>query len=96
MAFKAGDPRRTQLWRRIAALTLSPAHLICRRCGQPIDKTLRHPHPYSAQAGHIVNVDERPDLALDISNVAPEHRRCNIRAENERRKHGTPSTSRHW
>lgn len=94
----AGDPRSTAAWQHLAATIRQQQPLTCWRCGQPINPTLRHPHPQSFQLGHIIKLEHRPDLALDPTNLAPEHRRCNIEAENHQRQRQQqrPNTGRNW
>lgn len=96
MPFKAGDPRRTAQWRRLRTLVLARRPLICHRCGKPIDTTLRHPHPMSAQVDHLIPIEERPDLAYTLTNLAPIHRTENISKENERRRTGSLNPGRAW
>jgi 5-methylcytosine-specific restriction endonuclease McrA len=50
----------------------------CHICGEPIDY-LAPPSstPDAYEADHIVPVHMRPDLELDLKNIAPSHRRCN-------------------
>ena len=50
----------------------------CARCGEVVDKSLRHPHPQSATVGHVV---ARSDGGSnDRTNLRLEHRRCNAKA----------------
>lgn len=49
----------------------------CWLCDQPIDYTLRYPHPESFSADHVVPVEARPDLALVYSNLRQAHLSCN-------------------
>lgn len=63
--------RRDQLRKRVLA-----AYDMCAICGQPVDKTLRTPHPLSAEVDEIIPVSRGGDpLAWD--NVRLTHRRCN-------------------
>jgi hypothetical protein len=54
----------------------------CARCQQPIDLTLRYPHPGSLAVGHRVSRNRAKQLgwtmamAHDPSNVQPEHKSC--------------------
>ncbi len=68
--------RDTYTWRRIRA-AIRTATGPCARCGRPLHPELRHPHPYSTTAGHIIAVEDAPELADDPRNVRPEHLRCN-------------------
>ncbi|RSX53014.1 HNH endonuclease signature motif containing protein [Bifidobacterium samirii] len=63
--------RRDQLRQRVLA-----AYDVCAICGQPVDKTLRTPHPLSAEVDEIVPVSRGGD-PLDWRNVRLTHRRCN-------------------
>lgn len=49
---------------------------ICGICGQPVDKTLRYPHPMSACIDHIIPID-RSGHPSDISNLQLAHWKCN-------------------
>lgn len=49
---------------------------ICAICGQPVDKTIRAPHPLSASVDHIVPVS-RGGHPSDIANLQLTHRVCN-------------------
>lgn len=48
-------------------------------CGQPIDYTLKAPHPDSFSVDHAIPVADRPDLAEDPANFRPAHLDCNKR-----------------
>lgn len=49
---------------------------ICGICGQPVDKTLKWPHPYSATADHIIPIS-KGGHPTDIENLQLAHNRCN-------------------
>ena len=50
----------------------------CHICGEPIDYFVAPSStPDSYEPDHILPVSLRPDLELDLKNVAPAHRRCN-------------------
>lgn len=72
----------------------------CALCGKAIDKSLRTPHPMSAEVDEIVPVSRGGD-PLDIRNCQLVHRVCNQRKGNGRvrrsaaRPSGLP-TSREW
>jgi len=54
------------------------AKAVCHICGQPIDYTLPPSvYPDSWEPDHIIPFSKRPDLELDLNNIAPSHRRCN-------------------
>ena len=67
----ANGHRRRQLRARVLA-----AYDTCAICGKPVDKSLRTPHPLSAEVDEIIPVSRGGDpLAWD--NVRLTHRRCN-------------------
>lgn len=67
----ANGHRRRQLRVRVLA-----AYDTCAICGKPVDKSLRTPHPLSAEVDEIIPVSRGGDpLAWD--NVQLAHRRCN-------------------
>lgn len=68
--------RDTYAWRQIRA-ALRYATGTCARCHEPLHPGLRYPHPLSTTAGHIIAVEDAPDLADEPSNARPEHLRCN-------------------
>lgn len=49
---------------------------VCALCGQPLDKSLRFPHPMSATADHIVPIAQGGDPA-DFENLQAVHLICN-------------------
>ena len=49
----------------------------CWLCGQAIQYSLRFPHPGSFSVDHVIAVNERPELILDVSNWAASHFSCN-------------------
>lgn len=49
---------------------------VCAICGQPVDKTLRSPHPLSAVVDHIIPV-AKGGHPSDIANLQLAHRQCN-------------------
>ena len=50
----------------------------CHICGEPIDYFAEPSStPDSYEPDHIMPVSMRPDLELDLNNIAPAHRRCN-------------------
>ena len=58
---------------------LAPDHLVCHRCGRPIDKALRWPDLMSKSVDHIVDLAAGGE-PLDPANLAPAHLSCNARA----------------
>jgi 5-methylcytosine-specific restriction endonuclease McrA len=66
---------------------------ICHICGKPIDRLLPARHRLSWTLDHVISIKERPDLALEPSNLKPAHWGCNsakgagkarVRAKNSR------------
>lgn len=49
---------------------------ICAICGQPVDKTLKSPHPLSATIDHIIPI-AKGGHPSDMSNLQLAHRACN-------------------
>lgn len=51
---------------------------VCHICGMPIDYTLPPSSaPDAWEPDHILPVAKRPDLELDLRNIAASHMRCN-------------------
>lgn len=73
--------KRSSRWgyiRKLAWERDKKANAVCHLCQQPIDYTLPPgEYPDSWSPDHIYTFHDRPDLELDLSNVAPSHRRCN-------------------
>ena len=59
----------------------------CALCGKPIDKTLKTPHPMSAEVDEIIPVSKGGD-PLDKRNVQLVHRICNQRKGNKTTRRG--------
>ena len=49
---------------------------ICGICGQPVDKTLKYPHPMSATCDHIIPVSRGGD-PTSLDNLQLAHFSCN-------------------
>lgn len=77
------NPRRTNGARRnrIRARVLA-AYDVCYLCGKPVDKTLRTPHPLSAEVDEIIPVS-RGGSPYDFSNCRLTHRACNRAKSNK-------------
>jgi 5-methylcytosine-specific restriction endonuclease McrA len=71
----------------------------CALCGLPVDKTLKTPHPMSAEVDEIVPVS-KGGSPIEWGNVQLAHRICNLRKGNGRHKKRTGSLplpiSRRW
>lgn len=63
--------RRRMLRQRVLA-----AYDVCAICGQPVDKTLKTPHPMSAEVDELVPVS-RGGSPYDFANCRLTHRICN-------------------
>lgn len=63
--------RRRQLRARVLA-----ACDVCAICAQPVDKTLKTPHPMSAEVDELVPVSRGGD-PYSFANCRLTHRRCN-------------------
>lgn len=68
-------------FRRWRAKVLEAQVLMCIRCGGPIDKRVRYPHPMSPSADHIIPLT-RGGAPLDPANGGPAHLVCNQRHGN--------------
>lgn len=91
----ANGSRRRSIRARLLASTDT-----CAICGLPIDKSLKTPHPMSAEVDEIVPVSRGGD-PLDIRNCQIVHRVCNQRKGNRLAGPQAPSrsglpTSREW
>lgn len=73
-----GDPRKTRRWRyTVVPMVKANYPWICHLCGQVIPEGVGWRDPLAFEADHILTVRERPDLAFELSNLRPSHRRCN-------------------
>jgi len=64
--------------RRMAWERAKKARAVCHICGQPIDYFLEPSSaPGAWEPDHLVPVAKRPDLELDLNNIAASHMRCN-------------------
>lgn len=68
--------RRRMLRQRVLA-----AYDVCAICGKPVDKTLKTPHPMSAEVDEIIPVSRGGD-PLAWNNVQLTHRCCNQHKSN--------------
>ena len=73
--------KRASRWpyvRRMAWNRDRKARAPCHICGQPIDYDVEPSSmPDAWEPDHLVPVSKRPELELDLANVAPSHMRCN-------------------
>lgn len=85
--------RRRQLRQRVLN-----TYDTCALCGQPVDKTLHHTHPWAPEVDEIIPVSKGGD-PLDWNNVQLAHRTCNQQRSNKPLHTPTPTkphTSRPW
>lgn len=73
--------RTTTAWRKVRRMAWDrdrKTHAPCHICGDPIDYTIAPSSaPLSWEPDHIQPFARRPDLELDLTNIAPSHMRCN-------------------
>lgn len=51
--------------------------LRCHMCREPIDYSLKRPHPRAFQLDHAMPLSTHPQLACDWLNARPSHAVCN-------------------
>ena len=94
------NPRRTNGHRRdqVRRRVLAEEH-DCWLCGEPVDKTLKTPHPRSPEVDEVVPVS-LGGSPYDRRNCRLAHRLCNVRRGNGTRppkpEIETLTTSRAW
>jgi 5-methylcytosine-specific restriction endonuclease McrA len=81
--------RRGTPWRRIQAQVFA-TETHCALCLEWVDQSLHHNHDKARSVHHIESPSDRPDLALERSNLRLAHRDCNWRAG----QGGAPPTPR--
>ena len=59
-------------WRKAVALVRNRKPMVCTLCSQPIDLTLRYPHPYSFSVDHTVAL-ANGGSPYDQANLEPAH-----------------------
>lgn len=73
-----GRSSRWQYIRKLAWKRDRDAKAVCHICGLPIDYFLAPSStPEAYEPDHVIPVSKRPDLELDLNNIAASHRRCN-------------------
>jgi 5-methylcytosine-specific restriction endonuclease McrA len=92
---KKPNPRRQNGARRDALRKrLLASQDVCALCGLPVDKSLKCPHPMSAEVDEIIPVS-KGGSPFDASNVQLAHRICNQRKGNgDRGTHSKQTTNR--
>ena len=88
------DPRSTYRYRTLRAAWLPNAGDLCWYCGKHVPRNVDPLHPLSPTVDHAIEVDARPDLALDVRLWRLAHRGCNATRGNhyrEARDAGTAS-----
>jgi 5-methylcytosine-specific restriction endonuclease McrA len=76
--------RKGRPWQRIRAQVLAASN-VCHLCG----------HPGADTVDHVIPLSRRPDLAHDLANLRPAHRRCNS-AKGARLSTAPHGASRAW
>lgn len=73
--------RRSSRWEQVRRLAWErdyKAKAPCHICGQPINYSVApSSQPDAYEPDHVIPVSKRPDLELDLLNVAASHARCN-------------------
>lgn len=62
-----GDPRKSREYQQAADRFLRARPLVCHWCGVSVLRTVPAGHPNKATVDHLVEVDMRPDAALDAT-----------------------------
>lgn len=75
---KAGDPRKTQAWKRICRQVYAE-ETHCWRCGEFVDQKLPHNHPKARTADHLDAMALGGAGVPDRSRVRLACRSCNSR-----------------
>ena len=68
------DPARSVVFKKNKKIILA-TQSICGICGQPVDKTLKFPHPMSPTVDHIIPCAKGG--SDDLDNLQLAHRACN-------------------
>ena len=67
---------------------------ICGICGQPVDKTLKYPHPLSPTVDHIIPVSKGGHPS-DLDNLQLAHRACNRQKSDKLQQSKAQSNTEH-
>jgi len=91
MDYKESDPfYHTAAWKRIRAVALSRDHGMCQDCMDRF-RAGYGIHPRRAvMVHHIIPIEERPDLALDLRNLRSLCNECHNREHPEKHKPRRP------
>lgn len=87
--------RTTRNFRRLSA-NLRGQRRPCCICAQPIDYTLRWPHPQSFSVQHVKDWHSHPELREDPANLDAAHLLCNTSKGRRDAKPSLGATSRRW
>lgn len=72
---------RSSKWKRVRVLAWErdrKARAPCHICGKPIDYFAKPSSTDDSwEPDHLIPFSKRPDLLLDLMNVAPSHKACN-------------------
>lgn len=91
-----GNPRKGSAYERVRADVISKATHCC-ICGEPLDKTLRYPHPMSPSLEHKDPLSQGFPLIPSRDRLGAAHLKCNKdRGDGTNRPFGKPKTSRRW
>lgn len=74
-------PNRSSRWKFIRQMAYDrdrKLNAVCWWCRQPINYIVKPSSmPDAYEADHKIPVSKRPELELDLNNIAPSHMRCN-------------------
>lgn len=88
--------REGDAWRKVKAqLKKRPGSHICWVCGERIDMGLPHGDPRAWTADHVQGI-ANGGSPLDLKNLMPAHRECNIKRSNNNAPKPKFRASRNW